>query len=99
MAIVVETVSDSAKAREDMAKIRQAVIGIEKSSKDATSSMRNFAKAIAVTVATFGSLKALSSVSDSITNFETKIRLCVKLSAFQNFLCVPTLSRDKFQDF
>ena len=80
MAIVVETVSDSAKAREDMAKIRQAVIGIEKSSKDATSSMRNFAKAIAVTVVTFGSLKALSSVSDSITNFETKIRMVTKSS-------------------
>jgi tape measure domain-containing protein len=75
MAIVLKTVSDSQKAREDLAKLRDSVESIKSSTESVSRNFSNLSKVIASTAAAAYSFKAITQLSDEITNLENRIRV------------------------
>lgn len=73
MSLLIETVSDSAKARKDLDTLKKSVGGIEASARSATEGFKNMALQIGAAAAAFGTVKAFLEMSDTMTNLENKI--------------------------
>lgn len=80
MAIVLETLSDSKAAQDDLSKLRQSVEGIKNSADQVKSSFASFAKALAVSGAAFAAFKSYTAISDSLTNMESKLKVATNSS-------------------
>lgn len=74
MSLLIETVSDSTKARKDLDALKKSVGGIETSVKSVTENFKTMALQIGTAVGAFSATKELLKMSDTMTNLENKIK-------------------------
>ena len=75
MAIVLETVSDSRQAHNDLAKLKASVDNIQASVEKSTNAFANMAKTVATGFALLSTASGYFKLSDELTQMETRLRL------------------------
>lgn len=74
MSLLIETVSDSTKARKDLDALKKSVNGIESSLKGATEGFQKLAIGIGAAFAAFSTVSSIAKFSDQFTELENKIK-------------------------
>jgi tape measure domain-containing protein len=81
MAIRIDTVSDSAKARADLSKLNASVREIENTAKNASSSVSNLFKNLTIGLGSIATVTAVTRFSDDMTNLSNKVRAVTSSNA------------------
>jgi tape measure domain-containing protein len=73
MAIVIQTVSDSAQARRDLTQLKESVQGIQKSSENVGRNFVNMTRAFVIGASVLVTARAFTQMSDAVTNLDNRL--------------------------
>jgi len=75
MAIELDVVSNSKAAQNDMQRLRESVQGVQKSVEETNSGLKNFTANLISLAATTGSIAIFTSMSDSLSNISSRLKI------------------------